>query len=111
MSTQVFHYTQPFTLESGYTLPGLHLAYTVSGELNADKSNVVWIFHALTANSNPAEWWPGLVGEDRLLDPKKYFIICVNMPGSCYGSSGPLEKNPATGEPWFGDFPLFTPGI
>ena len=68
-----------------------------------------WIFHALTANSAATEWWPGLVGEGKLFDPKNYFIICVNMPGSCYGSLGPLDKNPATGKPYYHDFPFFTP--
>jgi len=108
MATEVFEYNQSFTLENGGTLPGYHLAYTTLGKLNAKKDNVVWVFHALTANSNPADWWPGLVGEGKLFDPGKYFIICVNMPGSCYGSIGPLEVNPQTGERWFHDFPLFT---
>lgn len=108
MSTQLFTYEQPFVLESGQVLPGYHLAYTTLGSLNQEKDNVIWIFHALTANSNPAEWWPGLVGEGRLFDPKNHYIICVNMPGSCYGSIGPLETNPATGQAWFHQFPLFT---
>ncbi len=97
-----------FTLESGDTLPQLQLAYTTLGKLNATRSNVVWIFHALTANSNPAEWWPGLVGEGKFLDPRKYFIICVNKPGSPYGSISPLTINTDTGEPYYQDFPVFT---
>ncbi|PVD53880.1 homoserine O-acetyltransferase [Terrimonas sp.] len=108
MATEIFEYKQPFTLENGTVLPGYHLAYTTLGKLNARKDNVVWVFHALTANSNPADWWPGLVGEGRFFDPAKYFIICVNMPGSCYGSIGPLEINPQTGERWYHSFPLFT---
>ncbi|MBX3242783.1 MAG: homoserine O-acetyltransferase [Chitinophagaceae bacterium] len=108
MSTHTFNYTEEFTLESGETLPGFHLAYTTLGRLNARKDNVVWVFHALTANSNPADWWPGLLGEGKFFDPNRYFIICVNMPGSCYGSIGPLETNPQTGERWYHDFPLFT---
>ena len=59
--TKIFTYNKPFTLESGEVLPGFHLAYTTHGKLNEAKDNVVWIFHALTANSNPAEWWPGLL--------------------------------------------------
>lgn len=106
--TSIFKYDNPFTLESGVTLPGYHLAYTTHGKLNADKSNVVWIFHALTANSNPLEWWPGLVGDGRFFDPAKYFIICVNKPGSPYGSISPLSINPQTNQPWYDDFPLFT---
>lgn len=108
MSTQVFTYQHSFTLESGVTLPQFHLTYTTLGRLNADRSNVVWIFHALTANSNPAEWWPGLVGEGKFIDPAKYFIICVNKPGSPYGSISPLSDNPETGQPYYHDFPVFT---
>lgn len=104
----IFQYEKPFALESGVQLPGFRLAYTTYGELNEAKDNVVWIFHALTANSAPHEWWPGLVGEKRYFDPAKYFIVCVNVPGSCYGSTGPLDINEATGEPWFHSFPLFT---
>ena len=103
-----FNYTQPFLLESGQRLPGLQLAYTTHGKLNAAKDNVVWVFHALTANSDPFEWWAGLAGEGKLLDPAKYFIICVNKPGSPYGSISPLSINPETGEPYYSDFPVFT---
>lgn len=106
--TSIFKYENLFTLESGVTLPGYHLAYTTHGKLNADKTNVVWIFHALTANSNPLEWWPGLVGDGRFFDPAKYFIICVNKPGSPYGSISPLSINPQTNQPYYHDFPLFT---
>jgi homoserine O-acetyltransferase len=108
MSTQNFSYDKPFTLESGITLPKFHLTYTTLGKLNAKKDNVVWIFHALTANSNPAEWWPGLVGEGKFFDPSKYFIICVNKPGSPYGSISPLSTNPETGDLYYHDFPVFT---
>jgi homoserine O-acetyltransferase/O-succinyltransferase len=105
----IFQYEKPFRLESGAEVPGFHLAYTTLGTLRADGSNVVWIFHALTANSNPAEWWPGLVGEAKLFDPSACFIVCVNMPGSCYGSIGPLSEKPGAGKPWYHDFPFFTP--
>lgn len=107
-SQHLFQYNHSFQLELGITLPGFHLAYTTMGSMNADGSNVVWIFHALTANSNPEEWWPGLVGEGKLFDPARHFIICVNMPGSCYGSIGPLSED-ASGKPWFHRFPFFTP--
>jgi homoserine O-acetyltransferase/O-succinyltransferase len=104
----IFKHEHPFQLESGVTLPGYHLAYTTHGKLNAAKDNVVWIFHALTANSNPVEWWPGLVGDGKFFDPSKYFIICVNKPGSPYGSISPLSINPETGQPYYQDFPVFT---
>lgn len=103
-----FRYNEPFILESGETLQGFHLGYSVLGKLNSDKSNVVWVFHALTANSDPAEWWAGLVGDGKLFDPALHCIICVNMPGSCYGSIHPLDINPATGQLYFHDFPFFT---
>ncbi|MDB5205880.1 MAG: homoserine acetyltransferase [Flavisolibacter sp.] len=106
--TQVFSYNEPFGLESGTTLEGFHLAYTTLGTLNEKGDNVVWIFHALTANSNAAEWWPGLVGEGKCFDPQIHFIVCVNMPGSCYGSISPLDLNPADGEKWYHRFPQFT---
>jgi homoserine O-acetyltransferase len=89
-------------------LPGYHLGFHAFGNLNADRSNVVWVFHALTANSNPVDWWPGLVGSGHLIDPENFFIVCVNMPGSCYGSLGPLSNNPVTGSPYFHSFPFFT---
>jgi len=108
LSYNIYKFGEPFTLESGYTLPGYHLAYTTLGTLNNAKNNVVWIFHALTANSNPAEWWPGLVGEGKFFDPEKYFIVCVNMPGSCYGSIGPLDINTETALPFYHHFPFFT---
>lgn len=104
----VFKYDNPFQLQSGVTLPGYHLAYTTHGRLNAAKDNVVWVFHALTANSNPAEWWPGLIGDGKFFDPAKYFIICVNKPGSPYGSISPLSINPQTNQPYYHDFPVFT---
>ena len=103
-----FNYNRQFKLESGASLPGLHLAYTTHGQLNHEKDNVIWIFHALTANSDPAEWWPGLVGKDRFFNPDHHFIICVNMPGSCYGSIGPLDTDPETKEPYYHNFPFFT---
>jgi homoserine O-acetyltransferase/O-succinyltransferase len=104
-----YQHPYPFLLESGVTLPGYHLGYTIMGQLNVAKNNVVWVFHALTANSNPAEWWDGLVGTGKFFNPEAYCIICVNMPGSCYGSISPLHTNPHTGEPYYHQFPFFTP--
>ncbi|MEO6673902.1 MAG: alpha/beta fold hydrolase, partial [Ginsengibacter sp.] len=108
MSKEIFTNERPLTLESGVVLPGYHLAYTTYGQLNKAKDNVVWIFHALTANGDPADWWPGLVGDDKFFTPSKYFIICVNMPGSCYGSIGPLEVNSKSNEVYYHNFPWFT---
>ena len=108
MTYHVFNSDKKFTLESGREIPGFHLSYTTYGKLNASKDNVVWVFHALTANSDAAEWWPGLVGDGKIFTPKKYFIVCVNIPGSCYGSIGPLSINEETGQPYYHDFPFFT---
>jgi homoserine O-acetyltransferase len=69
---------------------------------------VIWICHALTANSDVEAWWPGMVGEKYLFDPGKYFIVCANVLGSCYGTTGPASVNPGTGKQWLGDFPLIT---
>ena len=110
LAYNIFTSDKPFSLESGSILSGFHLAYTTYGELNETKDNVVWVFHALTANSDATEWWPGLVGEGKIFSPANYFIVCVNMPGSCYGSIGPLDVNPETNELYYHDFPFFTPG-
>ena len=103
-----FIYDKTFLPESGGKLQTLTLGYTAYGTLNKDKTNAIWICHALTANADPMQWWPSLVGENKLYDPAKYFIICVNIPGSCYGSTGPLSINPETGEPYYHKFPFIT---
>jgi homoserine O-acetyltransferase len=103
-----FTYEHPFALEGGGSLPGITVAYHTYGKLNEEESNVVWVCHALTANSDAAHWWPGIVGEKGPIHPDKYFIICANILGSCYGSTGPLSIDPATGEPYYADFPLVT---
>ncbi len=106
---QTYRVNGNLVLESGKQISNFQLAYTTLGNLNADKSNVVWIFHAMTANSDPSDWWPGMVGEDKFFTPTSHFIICVNTPGSCYGSFSPLNINPATGKTYHKDFPFFTP--
>ncbi len=105
---QVFVYDQPFLLETGDILPGIEVSYYTYGNLNSDASNVVWVCHALTANADPAEWWPGVIGENAVIDPAKYFIVCANILGSCYGSSGPLSIDPKTDAPYFSSFPSLT---
>jgi homoserine O-acetyltransferase/O-succinyltransferase len=108
MSVQILHHPQPFPLDCGEILPAVDIAYHTFGTLNEDKSNVVWICHAFSANSDPSDWWPGMVGEGKYFDPSRYFIVCANMLGSCYGSSGPLSINPTNGTPYYGDFPVVT---
>ena len=73
MNVQVYKYNQKFTLESGENISSIEIAYHTCGNLNKEKNNVIWICHALTANSDCADWWKGLVGEGKIFDPKKYF--------------------------------------
>ncbi len=100
----------PFRLESGYELPELTIAYHSYGKLNAARDNVVWVCHALTANSDVADWWPHTVEAGAFLDPDKWYVVCANILGSHYGTTGPLHINPETGKPFYGDFPRFTIG-
>ena len=102
------HIEHNFKLESGKHLDRLTIAYTTHGSLNAAADNVVWICHALTGNANPLEWWPGLVGEGEIIDPTKHFIICANMLGSCYGTTGPAHYRPGSTDQYGLDFPLIT---
>ncbi len=97
-----------FPLESGGSLKDITIAYHTYGTLSARADNVVWVCHALTANSDVADWWPGTVAPGRFLDPERYFIVCANILGSCYGSTGPLSVNPDTGEPYYRTFPRLT---
>jgi homoserine O-acetyltransferase/O-succinyltransferase len=103
-----FHRYQPFPLENGQVLPDIRIAYHTYGSLNAAGDNVVWVCHALTANSDVIRWWPGMVGEHRYVDPEKHFIVCANIIGSCYGSSGPVSVDPATGKNFYSSFPGIT---
>ena len=106
--TQFYKYDKEFELESGVKLPSLTIAYDTYGVRNEDSSNVIWVCHALTANSDVADWWPHTVEEGCFLDPDRYFTVCANFLGSHYGTTGPLSENPETGEPWYGDFPRIT---
>jgi homoserine O-acetyltransferase len=94
-------------LESGERLPKPILAFQTWGTLNAERSNVIWVCHALTGNHRVHEWWDGLFGPGKCFDPKDQFIVCVNVPGSCYGSVGPLSFR-SPGERYFRSFPLIT---
>ena len=108
MTQEIFHSKKPLPLESGEILSEFDIAYTTYGQLNPDKSNVVWVIHALTGDSNVSEWWNGLIGEDKFFDPTNHFIVCANLLGSCYGSTQPFSENPKTGEPYYYDFPQMT---
>lgn len=105
---QVYHHGEAITLESGAVLPEVDITYDTFGTLNAAKDNVIWVCHALTANSDVADWWPHTVEEGRFLDPTRYFIVCANFLGSHYGTTSPLSINPTTGEKYYYDFPQIT---
>ena len=98
----------PFPLESGATLTGAQVAYRTWGQLSPARDNVVWVCHALTANADVLDWWAGLFGQGCYFDPADWFIVCANVLGSCYGSTGPLSPDPATGQPRYEAFPLLT---
>lgn len=106
MIREVFKYRDGFIFESGERLEELDIVYHHTGNRRPGRE-VIWICHALTANSNPEEWWDGLVGPGKLFDTQKYYIICANMIGSCYGSSGPSTLSPS-GEPYLLSFPQVT---
>lgn len=105
---KILQHHEPFSLACGQVLPSIDIAYCTYGQLNAAKDNVVWICHALTANADALDWWDGLVGEGKILDPNKYFIVCSNTLGSCYGATCPSSINPETGVSYHKDFPLIT---
>ena len=108
MTQNFFNLPDLFPLESGETLAGARVAYRTWGRLTAARDNVVWVCHALTANADVLDWWPGLFGEGYFYDPADWFIVCANILGSCYGSTCPLDAEPATGEGRFQQFPLLT---
>lgn len=97
-----------FQLESGVVLPETRLAYQTWGELNERRDNVVVVFHSLTGDADVTKWWSGLFGPGRAVDPDRHFVICANLLGSCYGSTGPNSINPQTGKAWQADFPDVT---
>lgn len=98
----------PFKTESGAVISNLTIAYNTYGKINEARDNIVWVCHALTSNSVVAEWWPGVVSDGCVIDTAKYFIVCANIIGSCYGSTGPASLNADTGTPFFSQFPMIT---
>lgn len=106
----------PFVLESGQSLTELHLSYESYGTLSANHDNVILICHALTGSAavagidpdGRAGWWDDIIGPGRVLDTNRYHIICSNIIGSCYGSTGPGSINPETAIPYGNDFPAVT---
>ncbi|RPJ31135.1 MAG: homoserine O-acetyltransferase [Verrucomicrobiaceae bacterium] len=117
----------PVRLRDGAVLPGIRIAYETWGTLNADKSNAILLFHALSGSHHAAGhntaiegvvelwqeelhngWWEDMIGPGKALDTDRHFIICGNYLGGCYGSTGPCSVNPETGKPWGSTFPAVT---
>ena len=105
--TEIFKHEKEFGLELGGYLPGIEISYSTLGKLNKDASNAIWVCHALTGNSNVLDWWAGLFNEAPF-DSRDNFVICANMIGGCYGSTGPLSINPESQKPYYHDFPKLT---
>lgn len=103
-----FKSDESITLESGQRLKGFEIAYTTYGKLNEQKDNVIWVCHALTASADVFDWWQGLFGENCLFNIDEHFIVCANILGSCYGTTGPLSVNDSTGQQYYHSFPLIT---
>jgi homoserine O-acetyltransferase len=108
MTHELFHHDLKFPLESGGYLPGFQLKYSTAGTLNAERSNVIWVTHALTGSSDVLDWWGELFTPTGAFPLDKFFVIGVNGLGGCYGSTGPLSINRETGKPFYHTFPLLT---
>ncbi len=115
---QSMHFAEPLPLQSGAVLSDYTLVYETYGTLNADRSNAVLVCHALNASHHvagtyegqpkSAGLWDNMVGPGKPLDTDRFFVIGVNNPGSCFGSTGPMHTNPATGKPYGAAFPVVT---
>ena len=111
-------FEEPLALSSGATLPAFELMYETYGRLNAGKSNAILVCHALNASHHVAGvyagqpesegWWDNMIGPGKPVDTERFFVVGVNNLGSCFGSTGPMSINPATGVPWGSDFPIVT---
>jgi len=117
LKTYTEHFTNPLYLESGRILEPYDITYETYGKLNDNKSNVIVVCHALTGshhaagiykNENKAGWWDGLIGSKKTIDTDKYFVICTNVVGSCFGSTGPMSSRYLHHEPYRYKFPVIT---
>lgn len=118
VTAQTHQFSAPLPLQSGASIADYTLMFETYGQLNADKSNAVLICHALNAShhvagiaaddANNVGWWDNMIGPGKPLDTNHFFVIGVNNLGSCFGSTGPMHTNPATGKPYGADFPVVT---
>ncbi|MEY3297368.1 MAG: hypothetical protein RLZZ597_628 [Cyanobacteriota bacterium] len=106
--TQIYGLPEPLELELGDVLPEVQVAYRTWGELNRQGDNAILVCHALTGHADVDDWWAPLLGSGRTLDPSQDFIVCSNILGSCYGTTGPTSLNPATGQRYGPTFPAIT---
>ncbi len=116
--SQSMSFSEPLALRSGASLSHYTLVFETYGELNADSSNAILVCHALNASHHVAGvdaddpknigWWDNMIGPGKTVDTNKFFVIGVNNLGSCFGSTGPMHTNPATGKPYGPDFPVIT---
>ena len=108
MQKHSLKYGERFDFEAGGSLPGIEIVYHTSPREYKAGDKVVWICHALTANSDAEDWWPEMVGPGKLFDTDRFFVVCVNELASPYGSSGPASEDPDSGRPYFFSFPRVT---
>ena len=112
------HFDQALTLTSGGVIEQYDLVYETYGTLNADRSNAVLVCHALSSNHHAAGyhsmddrkpgWWENFVGPGKPIDTNRFYVVCCNNLGGCFGSTGPSSLNPKTGKPFGPDFPFVT---
>nr|WP_156422239.1 homoserine O-acetyltransferase [Paucibacter sp. KCTC 42545] len=118
VSPQRMRFAKPLPLRSGASLSDYELVYETYGQLNEQRDNAVLVCHALNASHHVAGsyageeksegWWDNLIGPGKPLDTDKFFVIGINNLGSCFGSTGPMHINPASGKIYGADFPVVT---
>ena len=114
--SQTMHFDAALPLQSGASIGGYQLAFETYGTLNERRDNAVLICHALNASHHVAGryegqdrsegWWDNMIGPGKAVDTNRFFVIGVNNLGSCFGSTGPMHHNPATGQPYGAEFPV-----
>lgn len=117
-TVRVFTEKKPLRMELGSSLGPIDVAYETYGKLNSKGTNAILVCHALTGNAHAANlgatkngqpgWWDGVIGPGKAFDTDRYFVVCANFLGSCYGTTGPTSLDPKTGKPYGIDFPQMT---
>ena len=117
-NVQLFCETNPLEMDCGEKLSPVTVAYETYGELNAAGDNAILVCHALTGSAHAAGylssdpksagWWDSFIGDGKAIDTRKYFVVCSNFLGGCYGTTGPVSLSPITGRPYGTSFPQMT---